>query len=162
MDENTMVEKNLGLVHYILKDKYSNVNEEYDDLFQIGCIGLLKAIRTYDDSRAEFSTWAGVIINNEILNHIKYKKRHVIDELPLYENNIIDDTYLEFENYYSYYELQNKIKEILKKYSEERLKVLELLVYNRLNRREISRILNVDINMVNNTIRSFRRRLKIS
>lgn len=40
---DTLVEDNLGLVHYIVK-RFLNRGYEAEDLFQIGCIGLMKAI----------------------------------------------------------------------------------------------------------------------
>ena len=46
---DTLVEDNLGLVHYIVK-RFLNRGYEAEDLFQIGCIGLMKAIDQFDIS----------------------------------------------------------------------------------------------------------------
>lgn len=39
---NELVQKNLGLVHSVVK-KFSNSPYEAEDLFQIGCMGLFKS-----------------------------------------------------------------------------------------------------------------------
>jgi len=39
-----------------------------DDYIQVGLIGLLKAIRKYDEAKAKFSTFASVCIKNELIN----------------------------------------------------------------------------------------------
>ena len=53
-----LVNGNLKLVLSILK-KYNNRTDNMDDLFQIGCIGLIKAIENFDLSHeVKFSTYA--------------------------------------------------------------------------------------------------------
>ncbi len=53
-----LVEGNLKLVLSILK-KYNNRTDNMNDLFQIGCIGLIKAIDNFDLSHeVKFSTYA--------------------------------------------------------------------------------------------------------
>ena len=46
---NLLVEKNSGLVWSIVK-RFMNRGYEKEDLYQIGCIGLIKAIRKFDTS----------------------------------------------------------------------------------------------------------------
>ena len=49
---------NLRLVLSVIK-RFSNHNENMDDLFQIGCIGLMKAIDNFDTTLGvKFSTYA--------------------------------------------------------------------------------------------------------
>ena len=49
---------NLRLVLSVIK-RFSNTNENPDDLFQVGCIGLMKAIDNFDLSQGvRFSTYA--------------------------------------------------------------------------------------------------------
>lgn len=55
---NQMVEANLGLVHFVVR-KYVGRGLEYDDLFQVGCMGLMTAARRFDWKREnKFSTVA--------------------------------------------------------------------------------------------------------
>jgi len=62
---------NLKLVLSILK-KYNNRNENMDDLFQIGCIGLLKAIDNFDLSfGVKFSTYAVLMIEGEVRKYLR-------------------------------------------------------------------------------------------
>lgn len=54
----TYIEGNLRLVLSVIK-RFSSSNENVDDLFQIGCIGLIKAIDNFDSSlNVKFSTYA--------------------------------------------------------------------------------------------------------
>ena len=62
---------NLKLVLSILK-RYSNRNENMDDLFQIGCIGLVKAIDNFDLSYGvKFSTYSVLMIEGEIRKYLR-------------------------------------------------------------------------------------------
>lgn len=62
---------NLKLVLSILK-KYNNRNENMDDLFQIGCIGLVKAIDNFDLSfGVKFSTYSVLMIEGEIRKYLR-------------------------------------------------------------------------------------------
>lgn len=66
-----LVQGNLKLVLSILK-KYSNRSDNMDDLFQIGCIGLLKAIDNFDLShQVKFSTYAVPMILGEVRRYIR-------------------------------------------------------------------------------------------
>ena len=61
-----MVEKNLGLVH-ACANRFRGRGAEYDDLFQAGCVGLIKAADNFDESRGfSFSTYAVPVILGEI------------------------------------------------------------------------------------------------
>ena len=66
-----LVQGNLKLILSILK-KFSNKFENMDDLFQIGCIGLLKAIDNFDLSHeVKFSTYAVPMILGEVKRYIR-------------------------------------------------------------------------------------------
>lgn len=61
-----MVENNIGLVHSCCR-RFVGKSIEYDDLFQAGCVGLVKASRDFDESRGfMFSTYAVPVILGEI------------------------------------------------------------------------------------------------
>lgn len=65
-DRNTMVEQNLGLVHSCAH-RFRGRGIEYDDLYQAGCMGLVKATAAFDESRGVmFSTYAVPVILGEI------------------------------------------------------------------------------------------------
>ena len=66
-----IIEGNLKLVLSILK-KYMNRSDNLDDLFQIGCIGLIKAIDNFDLSyEVKFSTYAVPMIEGEIKRYLR-------------------------------------------------------------------------------------------
>ena len=61
-----MIEDNIGLVHSIAK-RFKGRGEEYDDLYQAGCVGLIKAVDNFDESKGFlFSTYAVPVIMGEI------------------------------------------------------------------------------------------------
>ena len=61
-----MIEKNIGLVHSIAK-RFKGRGEDYDDLYQAGCVGLIKAVDNFDESKGFlFSTYAVPVIMGEI------------------------------------------------------------------------------------------------
>ncbi|WP_296078815.1 sigma-70 family RNA polymerase sigma factor [uncultured Eubacterium sp.] len=65
-DRNKMIEDNIGLVHSIAK-RFKGRGEDYDDLYQAGCVGLIKAVDNFDESKGFlFSTYAVPVIMGEI------------------------------------------------------------------------------------------------
>ena len=68
---NDLIEGNLKLVLSILK-RFHHRNENMDDLFQVGCIGLLKAIDNFDLSHeVKFSTYAVPMILGEVRRYLR-------------------------------------------------------------------------------------------
>ena len=66
-----LINGNLKLVLSILK-KYNNRTDNLDDLFQVGCIGLIKAIDNFDLSHnVRFSTYAVPMIVGEIKRYLR-------------------------------------------------------------------------------------------
>jgi RNA polymerase sporulation-specific sigma factor len=66
-----LVEGNMGLVWSIVR-RFQNRGYEGEDLFQIGCIGLIKAIHKFDYSfKVKFSTYAVPMIIGEIKRFIR-------------------------------------------------------------------------------------------
>lgn len=69
--KNLLIKGNLKLVLSILK-KYTNRNENLDDLFQIGVIGLIKAIDNFNvDLGLKLSTYAIPMISGEIRRYLR-------------------------------------------------------------------------------------------
>ena len=69
--KETYIKGNLRLVLSVIK-RFGNSNENVDDLFQIGCIGLIKAIDNFDSSlQVKFSTYAVPMIIGEIKRYIR-------------------------------------------------------------------------------------------
>ena len=67
----TYIKGNLRLVLSVIK-RFSNSNENVDDLFQIGCIGLIKSIDNFNpDIGVKFSTYAVPMIIGEIRRYLR-------------------------------------------------------------------------------------------
>lgn len=65
-DQQKKVEENLGLVHSCAA-RFKGRGAEYEDLFQAGCVGLIKAVGGFDESLGyQFSTYAVPAILGEI------------------------------------------------------------------------------------------------
>ena len=90
-----LIEGNMKLVLSVLK-KFYNKSQNMDDLFQVGCVGLIKAIDNFDLSYdVQFSTYAVPMILGEVkrfirdgntlrisrsLKDIAYKSLKIMDE----------------------------------------------------------------------------------
>ncbi|MGI6538019.1 MAG: RNA polymerase sporulation sigma factor SigF [Caldicoprobacterales bacterium] len=69
--EEILVRKNTALIKSIVK-KFLNRGHEYEDLFQLGSIGLIKAIKNYDkEYNVRFSTYAVPMIMGEIKRFLR-------------------------------------------------------------------------------------------
>ena len=65
------IKGNLRLVLSIIQ-RFNNSNENIDDLFQIGCIGLIKAIDNFDiKQEVKFSTYAVPMIIGEVRRYLR-------------------------------------------------------------------------------------------
>ncbi len=80
-----LVNGNLRLVLSVIQ-RFSNRGEYVDDLFQVGCIGLIKAIDNFDlGHNVKFSTYAVPMIIGEI-------KRYLRDNNPIRVSRSLRDT----------------------------------------------------------------------
>ena len=104
-EQQLVVEQNMGLVGKVIKDKVHGLGQgtafAYEDLFQIGCIGLCKAAAT--DKGGCFSTYAYRLIWNEICDALikatwisshEYGREHSEHLQPLLEDEAPDVFYL--------------------------------------------------------------------
>lgn len=68
---STLIDNNTGLVWSVVR-RFRNRNVETEDLFQIGCIGLIKAVDKFDPSfNVRFSTYAVPMILGEIRRYFR-------------------------------------------------------------------------------------------
>ncbi len=80
-----LVMGNLRLVLSVIK-RFANRGENPDDLFQVGCIGLIKAIDNFDtELDVRFSTYACPMIIGEV-------RRHLRDNNPVRVSRSLRDT----------------------------------------------------------------------
>ena len=80
-----LINGNLRLVLSVIQ-RFLNRGEDLDDLFQVGCIGLIKAIDNFDITQpVKFSTYAVPMIIGEI-------RRHLRDSTPIRVSRSLKDT----------------------------------------------------------------------
>ena len=85
-----IIEENLPLVHYVAR-RFRDRGAEYEDLYQYGCIGLVKAVDRFDPSyNVRFSTYAVPIIMGEI-------RRFLRDDGPVHVSRTIHDNAVRIE-----------------------------------------------------------------
>lgn len=77
--EEIRIEDHLKLVRMVISKNHAGgkfimkkCGCEYDDIYQVGCIGLMKAIRDFNPSKGfKFTTYASVKINGEIRRYYR-------------------------------------------------------------------------------------------
>ena len=89
---DALVMGNLKLVLSVI-GKFNPKQETLDDLFQVGVIGLIKAIDTFRlDTNAKFSTYASSVIQNEVSMHYRaLRSRHLMPEQQIFLEDCIKD-----------------------------------------------------------------------
>lgn len=98
----TYIKGNLRLVLSVIK-RFANSNENADDLFQIGCIGLMKAVDNFNlDLQVKFSTYAVPMILGEV-------RRYLRDNSSIRVSRSLRDT-----AYKAIYAKENYIKQNMK------------------------------------------------
>lgn len=81
---NKLIEHNLRLVAHVVR-KYESSGEDLEDLISIGTIGLIKAIKTYNNERGvRLATYAARCIENEVLMHLRNIKK-LKQEVSIYD-----------------------------------------------------------------------------
>lgn len=87
-----LVRENIGLVKYLVR-RFTDRGMEYDDLFQYGCLGLVKAIDRFDPAYpVRFSTYAVPVILGEI-------RRCLRDEGPIHVSRTLRERAARIEAY---------------------------------------------------------------
>lgn len=107
--EDKEILNNLGLVHKVVK--HYQFRNDAEDLFQVGCIGLIKAVRQFDKSRdTQFSTYAMPKIRGEIGKYIR-------------DTNTVHIPHPKLTSYFQVNKLEDKLKREL---TEKELKQFKI------------------------------------
>lgn len=105
------IQGNLKLILSIVK-RFNNRNENVDDLFQIGCVGLIKAIDNFDvNQNVQFSTYAVPMIIGEI-------KRYLRDNTAFRVSRSLKDIAYKAMKYKEEYFKEKGIEPLLEEISE--------------------------------------------
>src|SRR5918998_5919784 len=63
---------NVKILNHIVRRYTSSSDESYEDLLQVGYVGMMKAVNGYRlDSEAKFSSYAYAMIEGEIKHHLR-------------------------------------------------------------------------------------------
>ena len=95
-----LVEENLALVKFIVK-RFAGRGAEMEDLYQYGCLGLLKAVDRFDPNYpVRFSTYAVPVIMGEI-------RRYLRDDGPIHVSRTIHERARKVQAYMEAYEAEH-------------------------------------------------------
>ncbi len=122
--KNLLIENNSPLVKSIVR-RYKNKGVEYDDLYQLGCVGFVKAINNFDETyNVKFSTYAVPMIAGEI-------KRFLRDDGSVKVSRSIKGQYYLMQKYIDEFRLKNgeppTVPNLAKKFNLEEPEVMFIL-----------------------------------
>lgn len=101
--KNTLIEENSPLVKCVIK-RYIGKGIEYDDLYQLGCLGFVKAVNHFDTTyNVKFSTYVVPMIDGEI-------KRFMRDDGSIKVSRAIKQQNLKITKYIDEYVKANNVK----------------------------------------------------
>lgn len=152
-------QEHLGLVNSIASYYYKKFAHQYsyDDIFQWGCIGLVKAINNFDNSKkCKFSTYAYRLISGNITNEIRNDKWYMCPRRERFENkntpislnNILRTTEDDLEYIDILVDENNDYDEIDLKLTIRKLpirlaKIIELKYFEDMTNKKIARRINM-------------------
>lgn len=136
--QEELLKENMGLVGNVLSHYIRDIRLEYEDAYQLGCMGLVEAIRTYNPSRGiAFSTFATRCIYfsvhrwalynnrqknsfgpNTALRSLDYREQKLDNAPEVYETFIPAD-YVSMEDRLIQKELVERIKEYIATFPKE-------------------------------------------
>jgi RNA polymerase sigma factor for flagellar operon FliA len=175
-----LVLEHLPLVKKIASGFYRRIPPdtlEFDELVNIGVIGLMKAIDNYDENKARFSTYAYIKIRGEILDYLrkvdflprsvreklKEKSQDIKEEAAvfvsieekLFENSdrftlaeILASPVKSPEEEALINELKERLANAIKKLGKREQLVLQLIFVEELDLKSIAEILDVSVSRV--------------
>ena len=105
-EQTSLIEENMGLISYVINKKVNKAKAcsipsvDYEDLYQLGAIGLCKAAKTFDEKKGfQFSTYAVCCIRNSINSELErltgrgyYNGEEQLDERDLSDESMLDET----------------------------------------------------------------------
>lgn len=151
-DENKMVADNTNIVYAVIHRYFPKYSDD-EDIFQVGMIGLLKAIRSFDENKGfKFSSLAYEVIHNEILRELKKanKKTNIPQELlisldeQLQEDEINGDSSLYNKLYIEdYADYQCYIEEFKSRLKGKQLQIFEELLNGYTRQSDIAKKLGI-------------------
>ncbi len=156
---------NIPLVKSILMKKFYDTGCEYDDLLQVGIIGLIKAVDTFDITKGfSFSSYAYYCITNEILVYLRHngKINNVVSlsedsSFNLEDNFNFEDKILDKEELLF---IKNFINNLEDNNDNKCIKLYYGFNGRSYNQNEIASMLNIDQSVVSRKIKKTLKEIK--
>lgn len=167
--EVILIDKYKPIILTILKSylkEYNIIGMEISDLYQEGLIGLIHAIKTYDEAKdVKFNTYASTCIKTSLISSLRHtfrKKNRILNNsysldklLSDSENNFYDvlkdDSYNPTKVLLDTESSENLIKVIKSRLSKSECMIFDLRLKG-LNNKEISELIDKDKKYVENTM----------
>lgn len=164
---NDPVLSNMKLVVYLAKP-YQGMGLTLDDLIQEGTIGLIRAVKLYDENKGIFSSYAGLWIKAAIRRAISDKGRMIripshksTDENAKVHVGNLDPTYQgsvnpEIDEIHANTETSYKVNKILKNLNFRQRQIIKMkfgIDQNEMKTTEIAQELGLTVQAVNSNIR---------
>ena len=175
MNAEELFNKNNKLVHYVIHEKFQGFQtiipgHEYEDIVQVGNIGLWKACISFDESKKiSFSTYAIKCIINEILLSLRKEKNKLINNYTSLDDVISDEEgketklydiiAIEQNNCLSISELRIYISNLYKN-SERNYNIIYSYIFECMSQREIGRKYGYSQPHISRIIKEFKQKLK--
>lgn len=163
----------LGLANKLAWNMYLKVKHkyEYEDLYQIACMGLIEARNKFDESKqVKFITYAFTTIRGGLINFVQRDKKYNIRRGVPHNLSILS---YEFENdngclrekigndgFEEDIITKTEINEAINKLSQEEKQVMKMYYVNGLLQSEIAEIMNTSQNQISRIKRRISKKLK--
>lgn len=148
-----------------LSNNYHNIKLEFNDRFQIACLGFVKAYNSYNNLKYCFLGYLKIIVNNEFKQ--EYRKQSIKKDFNLVsiDNHIPDNYDITLEEVlrdetdnFNEIEIKDLINRIFSKMSDNDKKVVKLRLEG-FKKPKISEILNLSIPSINYRLLKFKNEL---
>lgn len=172
-DYDTLIKENMNLVRFIL-NKMHVPKADYDDYFQIGCMGLFNAAKYFNiDSNVKFSAFAAIAIQRKVAQVFarKLQKQNTIDmvSLDVYADNmdgeidllVLYDDGKRLETDILTTDLYEKIINIMNtKLTETQKEIFKLVVIDGKNQTEAAEYLGTSRQNINSSYNNALKKIK--
>lgn len=136
MEDQPIINDYEKIIGFVIKDM--NLLRKKEDLFDIGMIGFVKGINTYDKKKnIQYSTYLYTCIKNEIMHQLSYEKRKKRTKYKTVSLNTLIDEKKELQDFIGYEvdyleDYCNRESIEIMKYEMESLPYTDQLILNHL------------------------------
>lgn len=168
--KSAFIENNIRLVHHIVSTKINVNGDCYDDFVQVGAIGLVKAVNSFNiEKNIAFATYATTCIFNEILMYIRKNKKHLhnvslnstIQVGKDSDSVTLEDTIQSNVDIQGEFELKSEINDLAEQYmlklKDRDKEVVELLISGK-TQKEIGSLLNLSQSYISRTVSKLKKK----